>query len=1174
MQKASISILLLVRDKEKSVAALLDSCFKTLRTFGDRGEVILIDDGSKDKTLGIAEDIATRQPGLRVISNSRQLGYPGGLIGGFRLASNDWCFCLPGTGEFPPSLLGSFIANSENADIVISDSRSEQTGFLTRIWSQFLHIGTKLVLGLDVATFASPSLYRKKTVTAALGNLNSWRRFWPRWTLFRVLRRGRSVKQIDLPGDLSPFIENSIRFEKELIIRWKNILFLPVVIGSLTLAAWLAWHQKMSFYSFIGGCLALNIFFIWAGLVPGRLKDSGTVSKRKKIGRWKLRALGVLTVTGCTYILVWKSWIEGRYFLWTLLAILIAVVIVAWLQGGGSGTIEKGSFPLGEASREIREGGTHENLIFVIFSGLFLWAIYCSTLGALSDDWPKTGGFVLLAYVVWRLAGPGPGPLRMPRWIEVSTISTIMIVGTVFRIYQLGDIPVGMHVPDEKLIYDYSRAIVEGWRPTIVDKPGYIGTSLPFYLPAFFIKCFGFGLWGFRLGAAVAGLFLVFFVYVLARNLLGPSTALFSAGFAAVELYSVGMDRMQYLLMGTPLLPLVSLTCLVLALQSKSQYLFAASGIFFGASLQDYIPSYGIIVLLPLFVFLFCLIWRTPLIGTGRGWVTLFLTTAMTLSPLVLEVARDPVRQLSKVFSFIVVGASWMTPPVFYEDVGILQKINGLVDQGLTYWPTMLSAFTTRGPHSVWQFLDSTPVISSLTLFFVLAGLASSLVKFRSPAYLYLPMWFFIGLLPGILTAPGTIPDVRRAVMAMPPLFILAGVGAEALIGGLTGIFTGRLRLVIALSLGVGAMSFIGKRTWHDYFHVINESVFYFDKTEANQVRVARAVHEENKMKAVYVLSYKHHNQKNLTAPLGLHHDWSMRALNPTVPYVSLRYPSGTSYRRGILEALDVWGRKYGEERDAMVILSSYYFYLESLLTEELGGRTVRELLVAGGPAEHSRVGAGLLPPGKILAKLIRLPKLNKQKLTEVIDSASLPAIFEELQPPAEMATIPEIHRLGTMALKTRDLIQAYLEKPKAWRVTKVEKLWAPDVYFWTLRDFLPGKIKQPYRMRCHWNLEVPQDGRYTFGLNASIYTSVKVDGKKVQTFWLDSVETLILAQRGIFGETIFLNKGSHLLEIEQVMLNFIPTILIEFRLLWKTPSGEQGPVPIALLSAGEEDHF
>ncbi len=81
-------------------------------------EIIIVNDGSQDRTGILAEQLAEQYAEVRVVHNSPNLGYGGALQRGFKEARKEWVFYTDGDGQFDFNELSRIVPLVKDYDIV------------------------------------------------------------------------------------------------------------------------------------------------------------------------------------------------------------------------------------------------------------------------------------------------------------------------------------------------------------------------------------------------------------------------------------------------------------------------------------------------------------------------------------------------------------------------------------------------------------------------------------------------------------------------------------------------------------------------------------------------------------------------------------------------------------------------------------------------------------------------------------------------------------------------------------------------------------------------------------------------------------------------------------------------------------------------------------------------
>jgi len=104
-------------------------------------EVILVDDGSRDKSLEIIQELADKDKHVKVLAFSRNFGKEVALTAGIREADGDAVMTMDADGQQPPKLIHEFIKKWENGGEIVIGVRGkyEKHGLIAKIGSKLFY---------------------------------------------------------------------------------------------------------------------------------------------------------------------------------------------------------------------------------------------------------------------------------------------------------------------------------------------------------------------------------------------------------------------------------------------------------------------------------------------------------------------------------------------------------------------------------------------------------------------------------------------------------------------------------------------------------------------------------------------------------------------------------------------------------------------------------------------------------------------------------------------------------------------------------------------------------------------------------------------------------------------------------------------------------------------------
>lgn len=106
-------------NEEGNVERVTRAAVEAARQFADDYEVIIVDDGSRDRTGEIGDRLAKEIPGVRCVHNRPNLGYGGAVQRGLREATKPWIFFTDGDGQFDFNEIPKLIELLERCDFAV-----------------------------------------------------------------------------------------------------------------------------------------------------------------------------------------------------------------------------------------------------------------------------------------------------------------------------------------------------------------------------------------------------------------------------------------------------------------------------------------------------------------------------------------------------------------------------------------------------------------------------------------------------------------------------------------------------------------------------------------------------------------------------------------------------------------------------------------------------------------------------------------------------------------------------------------------------------------------------------------------------------------------------------------------------------------------------------------------
>jgi len=133
MMMSSLSIVLPAYNEEANVERAIEQVSAVAQQLGMDYEIILVNDGSKDRTGEIGHALEQRVPNFRLVEHYPNRGYGGALKAGFAAATKELVAFVPADNQFDFREVNRLLEGLAGADIVSGYRAERQDHFVRKL---------------------------------------------------------------------------------------------------------------------------------------------------------------------------------------------------------------------------------------------------------------------------------------------------------------------------------------------------------------------------------------------------------------------------------------------------------------------------------------------------------------------------------------------------------------------------------------------------------------------------------------------------------------------------------------------------------------------------------------------------------------------------------------------------------------------------------------------------------------------------------------------------------------------------------------------------------------------------------------------------------------------------------------------------------------------------------
>ncbi len=144
----SLSIFFPAYNEEDNIADSVREAKKVVRQITDRYEIIVVDDGSSDRTAAIVSDIAREDPLVRLVRHEQNQGYGAAVWSGIQAARYDWVFFTDADLQFRLDELTRLVEHIPEHNVVLGCRSPRKDPFIRLVNAKGWNILNRIVFGL------------------------------------------------------------------------------------------------------------------------------------------------------------------------------------------------------------------------------------------------------------------------------------------------------------------------------------------------------------------------------------------------------------------------------------------------------------------------------------------------------------------------------------------------------------------------------------------------------------------------------------------------------------------------------------------------------------------------------------------------------------------------------------------------------------------------------------------------------------------------------------------------------------------------------------------------------------------------------------------------------------------------------------------------------------------
>ena len=199
---AHLSYFFPAHNEEANVRGLVDEALETLPAIAETFEIVIVDDGSRDATGAIADELAAAHPGVvRAVHHPTNLGYGSALLSGFRAARHEFVAFTDGDRQFRVADLARLterLAEPDHPAAVVGYRIKRADPLVRTLYARAYRVANFIWFGLRIRDVdCACKLFRREALAGIA--IKSGGAFFSAELLIKLRAAGRTLVEVGVP---------------------------------------------------------------------------------------------------------------------------------------------------------------------------------------------------------------------------------------------------------------------------------------------------------------------------------------------------------------------------------------------------------------------------------------------------------------------------------------------------------------------------------------------------------------------------------------------------------------------------------------------------------------------------------------------------------------------------------------------------------------------------------------------------------------------------------------------------------------------------------------------------------------------------------------------------------------------------------------------------------------